>query len=104
MPRLPADTAVLPADDHYIGSPLLGAAQIQPAAESRIFADHHTPELNFSGFTSASYEQHLAFTNTDCHPPNRNDTIDLPDIFQYAPPKTDVDAAGALVVASSRPT
>ncbi len=97
MPRLPADTAVLPADDHYIGSPLLGAAQIQPAAESRIFADHHTPELNFSGFTSASYEQHLAFTNTDCHPPNRNDTIDLPDIFQYAPPKTDVDAAGALV-------
>ena len=99
MPRLPADTAVLPTDDQYIGSPILGATQtlIQPAAESRIFTDHHTPELSFSGFTSASYEQHLAFMNTDSHPPNRNDAIDLPDIFQYAPPKTDVDAAGALV-------
>ena len=99
MPRLPADTAVLPTDDQYIGSPILGATQtlIQPAAESRIFTDHHTPELSFSGLTSASYEQHLAFMNTDSHPPNRNDAIDLPDIFQYAPPKTDVDAAGALV-------
>jgi len=99
MPRLRTDAGILPTDDQSLDSPLFGSTNnLPPAAESRVFTDYHTPGLHSDALpTASSYEQHLAFTTLDTTPPNKNDPIELPDIFDYAPPKTDVDAAGALV-------
>lgn len=99
MPRLTADTAVLPTEDQSIGSPILATLpNLQPTADSRVFTDYHTPGLDSSLQSTATfYDQPFAFTAIDAAPPNKNDPIELPDIFNYAPPKTDVDAAGALV-------
>ena len=100
MPQLRTDTAVLQPDDQSLDSPLFGSTthNLPPAAESRVFTDYHTPGLHSDALpTASSYEQYLAFTTLDTAPPNKNDPIVLPDIFDYAPPKTDVDAAGALV-------
>lgn len=98
MPRLTADTAILPTDDQSIGSPILATPhKLQPATDSRVFTEYHAPGLDSSHSTASSYDQPFAFTTLDTAPPNKNDPIELPDIFHYAPPKTDVDAAGALV-------
>jgi regulatory factor X len=98
MPRLTADTAILPTDDQSIGSPVLATPhKLQPAADSRVFTEYHAPGLDSSHSTASSYDQPFAFTTLDTAPPNKNDPIELPDIFHYAPPKTDIDAAGALV-------
>ena len=98
IPRLAADTSALPADDQSYGSPELRPQNLS-YAESRVFVNYHTPGFSTPGLqTSPSYEQNLAFTMDDVlQPVSGNEVIDLPDIYEYAPPNTDIDAADALV-------
>lgn len=94
IPRLTADTAVL-GDDSPIASPTL-AIPISAQAEGRAFVDHVTPGFHTPGVSTAnSYEQALIFSmntlQSDSH------IIELPDIWAYASPKMDIDAANTLV-------
>jgi regulatory factor X, other len=96
IPRLPVDTAMLPTDDQPLPSPTMQTQQIPNRADGQVFVDPLTPGFHPPNLlTSNSYEQRLEFHHPISIP--GNDVIDLPDIWEWAPKETDVDAADALV-------
>ncbi|KAK3077030.1 hypothetical protein LTS18_011392, partial [Coniosporium uncinatum] len=71
MPRLQADTAAFPSQDHV-------------------------PEPSTSRFEGRPSFGRVYFPPADYESFQDPDTIELPDIHTYIPPKTDIDAADAL--------
>ena len=96
MPRLPADTATFASEEPIFDSnqPVL---PMGPSSQGTLFTNPYAPGLQQPGqSTSYSYQQTLKFPPVDPEPSNENEPIELPNIYDYAPPKTDVDAADAL--------
>ncbi|KAF2810945.1 uncharacterized protein BDZ99DRAFT_462234 [Mytilinidion resinicola] len=95
MPRLPADTAVFPPQENVFDLP---TPEIPSAASSkgRLFADTTAPRFKTTGPTSDMYSYDLKFPSPDQTSPEENVHIELPDIRDYLPAKTDPDAAQAL--------
>jgi regulatory factor X len=97
MPRLPADTAAFPAQDQAFESQ--SSFFSQGTSKGRLFTDVYSDgyRSNIARQTSNSYEYELKFATTEQMAPEENAAIVLPDISQYLPPRTDPDAAEALV-------
>ncbi|KAF1812025.1 hypothetical protein P152DRAFT_398339 [Eremomyces bilateralis CBS 781.70] len=99
MPRLQAETARFPSQDRPLQSPTHHAIA-NPPSQGRLFTDPFSPGLAGNhGSLSSSYAHTLQFPLEDFSQlaDAENDTISLPNIHMYAPPKTDIDAAEALV-------
>ncbi|KAF2142967.1 uncharacterized protein K452DRAFT_225624 [Aplosporella prunicola CBS 121167] len=95
MPRLPADTAAFPTSDQGI-DPQPKTYNTGSASRGRVFAEPHAPGYTQSRHTSSMYEQELKFPPPNQESFQENDSIELPNIHDYVPPKTDIDAANAL--------
>lgn len=95
MPRLPAETALFPSQDKVSQPPTQFYPTTAPS-KGRIFTDPYVSGVTNAGHTSSSYDQILKFPSLEQEPFTENDDIQLPDIHQYCPPRTDIDAADAL--------
>jgi regulatory factor X, other len=95
MPRLPADTAVFPSHDHVF-EPQNNEFQSAASSRGRLFSNPYAQGFHHGGVTSQMYEQELKFPPVGHDSFEENVEIELPDIRNYVPPKTDVDAANAL--------
>ncbi|KAF2095090.1 hypothetical protein NA57DRAFT_23992, partial [Rhizodiscina lignyota] len=96
LPRLPADAASFPTMDGSMDHQQ--SFQLPPAGTSqgRVFADPYLPGVNTrTSAASASYKQTLKFPPAEYSLPE-SESIELPNIHQYCPPKTDIDAAMSL--------
>ncbi|TKA76084.1 hypothetical protein B0A49_12550 [Cryomyces minteri] len=94
--RLPADTAVFPAQDQSFHTRPAPLFQTGPPSQGGLFADPNEPGIDSNGDGPTMYEQCLKFPSTNESPFRENDPIVLPDIHRYVPPKTDIDVADAL--------
>lgn len=101
LPRLPADAASFPVMD---GAPIpppqpqvpQQSTTSESASRGRLFAEPYLPGVNTrSGSTSHIYKQTLKFPPAN-DSMEETDTIELPNIHDYTPPKTDIDAAMSL--------
>ncbi|KAF2086823.1 hypothetical protein K490DRAFT_17288, partial [Saccharata proteae CBS 121410] len=95
MPRLPADTAVFPTQEHTAETPPAPQAT-GSTSRGNTFAQPNVPGYGSNTQASTMYEQELKFPPPDQDAFQENDSIELPNIHDYVPPKTDVDAANAL--------
>ncbi|KAL1628589.1 hypothetical protein SLS56_005821 [Neofusicoccum ribis] len=95
MPRLPADTAVFPTQEQPVESQQTSTETGKPSF-GHAFAEPYVPGYGTSRQTSSMYEQELKFPPPDQDSFQENDSIELPNIHDYVPPKTDIDAANAL--------
>ncbi|KAK0662419.1 Protein sak1 [Lasiodiplodia hormozganensis] len=95
MPRLPADTAVFPAQEQPT-EPQQKSTETGRPSFGRAFAEPYVPGYGSARQTSSTYEQQLKFPPPDQESFQENDSIELPNIHDYVPPKTDIDAANAL--------
>ncbi|KAI9689540.1 MAG: hypothetical protein M1822_010191 [Bathelium mastoideum] len=108
VPRLQADTAAFPSQDHGYESqpspspppppPLSLPPQVHnhKMSYSRIFAEHPHPN-GPRPTTTQMYSQPLFFPSSPMPASSAaDDVISLPSIHQYLPPKTDQDTASAL--------
>lgn len=96
IPRLPADTAVFPPRDHTLESQHLNVQSFASSSKGRLFSDPFSPGFHHAGSTSEFYPYELRFPPLDQPSFEENIEIELPDIRNYLPPKTDVDAAHGL--------
>ncbi|KAL1637310.1 hypothetical protein SLS58_009401 [Diplodia intermedia] len=95
MPRLPADTAVFPAQEQPV-EPQQRSTETGRPSFGRAFAEPYVPGYGTARQTSSTYTQHLKFPPPHQDDFQENDSIELPNIHDYVPPKTDIDAANAL--------
>ncbi|GME46468.1 rfx DNA-binding domain-containing protein [Neofusicoccum parvum] len=95
MPRLPADTAVFPTQEQPVETQRTSTETGKPSF-GHAFAEPYVPGYGTSRQTSSMYEQELKFPPPDQDSFQENDSIELPNIHDYVPPKTDIDAANAL--------
>ncbi|KAF2654243.1 hypothetical protein K491DRAFT_601295 [Lophiostoma macrostomum CBS 122681] len=97
MPRLTADTAAFPTQDQAFESQ--SSFFSQGTSKGRLFTDIYSDgyRSRIGRQTSNSYEYELKFATTEQMAPEENAAIVLPDISPYLPPRTDPDAAEALV-------
>ncbi|KAF2666176.1 hypothetical protein BT63DRAFT_376709 [Microthyrium microscopicum] len=97
IPRFEPDSAVIPGDDQSMGSPATTTAPALPEVEGRVFPSPQEPVYAPHRATGTrSYNSRLKFPTTRVFVHQPPEDIILPDIFQYTPPKTDIDAANAL--------
>jgi regulatory factor X, other len=99
-PRLTADTAAMPSHEQLADIPIQHSpvkVKSTPSSNNRIFAEPNQPWNSRSHpAASPTYEQKLRFPPMEGFP-DETDTIELPNIYEYAPPRTDIDAANNLV-------
>ncbi|KAJ9661740.1 hypothetical protein H2201_006411 [Coniosporium apollinis] len=96
IPQLPADTAVFPSQDQHSDSPTLSPLEGSSSSQGRLFTDPYTPSYSHGAQSSEMYKQTLKFAPPEHESFQDSDSIELPNIFNYVPPRTDVDAANAL--------
>ncbi|KAK8223637.1 RFX DNA-binding domain-containing protein, partial [Phyllosticta capitalensis] len=96
MPRLPADTAAFPGQEQPLENPQPKPQSTGMPSTGRAFAEPLVPGYSSARQTSMMYEHELQFPPPDEDHFQENDSIELPNIHDYTPPKTDVDAANAL--------
>lgn len=94
MSRLPADTAVMPSQEQSSEQP--AASRNHLTSYGRLFSNPFAPGLEPTSQVSSMYKQHLKFPTPGFGSLQESDTIELPNIQNYVPPKTDIDAANAL--------
>ncbi|GAB7347693.1 hypothetical protein MBLNU459_g5256t1 [Dothideomycetes sp. NU459] len=98
MPHLPADTAAFPPNnDTAPERPSSPQPETRgPPSQGRLFAYPDTRGMNADDDGAIMYEQTLRFPGKEDAPFQENDSIALPDIHPFCPPKTDSDTAEAL--------
>jgi regulatory factor X len=97
MPKFEPDSALIPSEEQSIASPITTTAGAAMESEGRVFPNPLEPVFAPSRPTGTrSYSHQLKFPSTRVMQPTAPEEITLPDIFQYAPAKTDIDAANAL--------
>ncbi|GAM86788.1 hypothetical protein ANO11243_048080 [Dothideomycetidae sp. 11243] len=97
-PRLNADTAAFPPAEPAIEiEPTPQPDNRGPPSQGRLFAYPDSRGMQRGNDGSLMYEQTLRFPVRSYGDIEGDDTIALPDIHPYCPPKTDVDTAEALV-------
>ncbi|KAK7625132.1 hypothetical protein IWX48DRAFT_594629 [Phyllosticta citricarpa] len=96
MPRLPADTAAFPGQEQPVENQQPKPQTTGKPSTGRAFAEPLVPGYATARQTSMMYEHELKFPPPDEDSFQENDSIELPNIHDYTPPKTDVDAANAL--------
>lgn len=98
MPRLPGDTAAFPSNDASIESkPTPQPEPRGPPSHGRLFAYPDSRGMLRENEGSLMYEQTLRFPSQQKAEVEEDDSIALPSIHPYCPPKTDPDTAEALV-------
>jgi regulatory factor X len=94
IPRLPADTAAFPPQDHVFEPQHNGF--FSSSSKGRLFSDIYSPGFRTAASTSSMYQYELKFPTPEQMTAEDNVNISLPDISPYLPPGTDSDAADAL--------
>lgn len=95
--NLESESAVAPVEAQSIASPTQPISHPIPVSEGRVFPNPQEPVFAPSRLTGTrSYSHRLKFPSTRVMQATVQEEIALPDIFSYAPAKTDVDAANAL--------
>ncbi|KAF2841634.1 hypothetical protein M501DRAFT_579670 [Patellaria atrata CBS 101060] len=94
--HLPADTAAFPTQDNNL-SPEPRSASTGKASAGRTYAYLNEAGLNPGSKFPGSYEQVLKFPSMEDTLLDENVDIEFPDLYQYLPPRTDPDAAQALI-------
>ncbi|KAF2272770.1 uncharacterized protein EI97DRAFT_385106 [Westerdykella ornata] len=96
MPRLPADTAVFPQEQAFESQSGFVA---QTSSKGLLFTDIYSDQYRSTAGrqTSDTYEYELRFATSEQMAPEEPAALMLPDITPYLPPRTDPDAAQALV-------
>lgn len=97
-PSLPADTAPFPSADLPFSERMTQPEEVHgPPSKARLFAYPDTRGMTNDTDGSLMYHQILRFPLKNETDLDSDDTIALPDIHPYCPPKTDNDTAEALV-------
>ena len=97
-PRLTADTAAFPPTESAIDTELTPQTDNRgPASQGRLFAYPDSRGMQRGNDGSLMYEQTLRLPVRSYGDIEGDDSIALPNIHPYCPPKTDVDTAEALV-------
>ena len=100
MPRLPTDTAAFPAVETATTETKATPLQPEPRgppSQGRLFAYPDSRGMLEDNEASLMYEQILRFPTGQDSDLEGDDSIALPSIHPYCPPKTDMDTAEALV-------
>lgn len=94
--ELAADVAAFPTDAPLLDRPVADAPH-GPPSKGRLFAYPDTRGMLPDHDASLMYNQILRFPSSTEADLSGDDSIALPDIHPYCPPKTDTDTAEALV-------
>jgi len=94
VPRMAADTAAFPPQDHVFESQNSGL--FPGTSKGRLYSDIYSPGIRHDNATSSTYQYDLKFPAPEQLSAEDNLDIVLPDISHYLPPRTDPDAAEAL--------
>jgi len=98
MPRMPTDTAAFPAHDAALEvKPTPPPEPRGPPSSGKLFAYPDSRGMTRENEGSLMYEQTLRFPSTNNSDFEGDDSIALPSILPFCPPKTDVDTAEALI-------
>jgi regulatory factor X len=96
LPRLQADTAAFPAAESFEPPPPPAPTPRGPPSQSRAFAWPDARGMQKGSVESLSYTHTLRFPSSNVPPFSENESVNLPSIHPYLPPRTDIDTAEAL--------
>ncbi|KAF2766796.1 hypothetical protein EJ03DRAFT_376727 [Teratosphaeria nubilosa] len=97
IPRLQADTAAFPSGDGgYDPHAAFSNSSKATASQARAFAYPDTRGMQPGSAEALSYTHSLRFPNNPIPEFSESETVILPSIHPYLPPRTDIDTADAL--------
>ncbi|KAH9827341.1 RFX DNA-binding domain [Teratosphaeria destructans] len=97
IPRLQADASAFPsADGGYDPHAAFSNSSKATASQARAFAYPDTRGMQPGSTEALSYSHNLRFPNNPIPEFSESETVILPSIHPYLPPRTDIDTADAL--------